>query len=269
MTEQQAMERIRQQVKTASRLLGDISSVPRVSPLEPDVFNALAVAGIPFIIVGIVRNWPLYVLTPDALVERFAELRVRSRVADYDTHAFSKKRKTIEMSLGEYFELLKRDFSGLPPYLGNQKLPELDALCQWPPYFRNHKDRKIWLGPAGTVTPLHCDYDDNLLAQVWGSKKIMLFPPFCAENLYCWESNPVLFGSRFNPEAPDLLNFPLARTVKGCQCVLKGGEMLYLPAGWFHHVRAMEFSLSANVWAKGIPAVCRADAGFTASGLYG
>lgn len=258
MTRQQTMDSIRQQIRTVSRVVGDISLVPRVSPLEPNVFNAFAAAGVPFIIVGIVRNWPLYALTPDTLAERFAELRVRGRVGDYVSTAFSKKRRSVEMSLAEYFALLKSDTSSLPPYLGNQKLPELDALCQWPPYFERHKDLKIWLGPAGTVTPLHCDYDDNLLAQVWGAKRIIFFPPHYAENLYLWESNPVLFGSRFNPEAPDFSNYPLARTVKGCQCELKAGEMLYLPAGWFHHVRAMEFSLSSNVWAKDIPAVCKA-----------
>ncbi|CAB3759981.1 transcription factor jumonji [Burkholderia paludis] len=240
----------------ASRLVGDISSVPRVSPLEPNVFSAFAAAGLPFIIVGIVSTWPLHALTPDGLVERFSGLRVRARIGDYVSAAFSKKRESKEMSLAEYFSLLKHGTPGLPPYLGNQKLPELDALCRWPHYFTHFKDLKIWIGPSDTVTPLHCDYDDNMLAQVWGTKRILLFPPHYAENLYLWESNPVLFGSRFNPEAPDFSKFPLAQAASGCQCMLKAGEMLYLPAGWFHHVRSTSFSLSSNMWAKGTPAVC-------------
>lgn len=239
--------------------MGDISSVPRVSPLEPNVFAAFAAAGVPFIIAGIVPGWPLYALTPDTLAERYGGLRVRARVGDYVSAAFSKKRESIELSLAEYFALLRGGTSGLPPYLGNQKLPELDALCRWPRYFKHFKDLKIWIGPAGTVTPLHCDYDDNLLAQVWGTKRIMLFPPHYAENLYLWESNPVLFGSKFNPEAPDFSRFPRARAVKGCQCMLNAGDLLYLPAGWFHHVRAMTFSLSSNMWAKGVPAVCESE----------
>ncbi|WP_081894867.1 cupin-like domain-containing protein [Burkholderia paludis] len=250
------MENIRQRIMAASRLVGDISSVPRVSPLEPNVFSAFAAAGLPFIIVGIVSTWPLHALTPDGLVERFSGLRVRARIGDYVSAAFSKKRESKEMSLAEYFSLLKHGTPGLPPYLGNQKLPELDALCRWPHYFTHFKDLKIWIGPSDTVTPLHCDYDDNLLAQVWGTKRILLFPPHYAENLYLWESNPVLFGSRFNPEAPDFSKFPLAQAASGCQCMLKAGEMLYLPAGWFHHVRSTSFSLSSNMWAKGTPAVC-------------
>lgn len=250
------MDNIRQRIETTSRQIGNISAVPRVSPLEPNVFGAFAATGLPFVLVGIVSAWPLHAMTPDMLVERFPALRVRARIGDYVSTAFSKRRESAEMSLAEYFALLKCGTSGLPPYVGNQKLPELDALCAWPRYFAHFKDLKIWIGPAGTVTPLHCDYDDNLLAQVWGTKRILLFPPHHAENLYLWESNPVLFGSRFDPEAPDFSRFPLARAVKGCQCVLRAGEMLYLPAGWFHHVRAMSFSLSSNMWAKSPPAVC-------------
>jgi hypothetical protein len=250
------MENIRDRIVSASRRTGDIASVPRVSSLDPNAFAAFAAAGIPFVIVGVVPRWPLYALTPETLAERFAGLRVRARVGNYVKAAFSKKRESLDLTLAEYFVLLERSTSGLPPYLGNQKLPALDALCDWPPYFRDFKELKVWLGPAGTVTPLHCDYDDNLLAQVWGAKRIILFPPHYAENLYLWESNPVLFGSQFDPEVSDFSKFPLARAVKGCQCVLQAGEMLYLPAGWFHHVRAMSFSLSSNMWAKGTPAVC-------------
>ncbi len=251
------MESIREQIKVASRLVGDISCIPRVSRLEANVFNAFAAAGVPFIIVGAVSDWPISGLKPNTLVERFAALRVRARVGDYVSTAFSAQRNDEEMSLAEYFSLLKSGFSGLPPYLGNQKLPELDALCRWPDYFKSHKDLKTWLGPGGTVTPLHCDYEDNLLAQIWGAKRFIVFPPHYAENLYLRQSNPRLFGSRFDPESPDFSQFPLARKIKGCQFAVNAGEILYLPAGWFHHVRALNFSLSSNMWKKGYPAVCR------------
>ncbi len=36
---------------------------------------------------------------------------------------------------------------------------------------------KAWLGPAGTVSSLHFDAPHNLLAQVAGWKRVLLYPP--------------------------------------------------------------------------------------------
>lgn len=37
--------------------------------------------------------------------------------------------------------------------------------------------RSVWLGPAGTRTPLHCDPYVNLLCQAWGAKAVRLHAP--------------------------------------------------------------------------------------------
>jgi hypothetical protein len=88
---------------------------------------------------------------------------------------------------------------------------------------------------------------------VWGQKRFLLYPPHRAEFLYLREANPVLFGSPFDPEAPDYEAFPLARKAQPVECTVGAGEMLYLPAGWFHHVRSLELSMSANRWTRDQP----------------
>jgi len=233
------------------------ASVPRVDRLDRDGFHAAAKRGIPLVIAGVVSRWPLAALTPAALGERFGHLRVRARVDDYVETAFSPEKKTAEMSLGEYLRLGRAVSEGLPPYLANQRLPQLDELCEWPAYYEQYRDARVWLGPAGTVTPLHCDYTDNLFAQVWGSKRFRLFPPHHERFLYTWQAGPVLFGSRFDPEAPDYEALPAARQAEEVQCVLEPGELLFLPSGWFHHVRALELSLSVNRWADDYPLALR------------
>jgi hypothetical protein len=249
----QTLARIREEVVEAARGIAEVTNIPKADVLDSAVFLALAKAGRPFILQGIVSQWPLAALTPQTLQEQFAELRVHARVADYVETAFTPQRQQQEMSLAGYFQLIARHSAGLPPYLGNQVLPELTALCQWPGYFQKWDKPRIWLGPAGTVTPLHCDYDDNLFAQVWGQKRFLLYPPHHAEFLYLHEANPALFGSPFDPEAPDYTAFPLARQARQIECVVQAGEMLFLPAGWFHHVRAENFSLSANRWTRERP----------------
>ena len=244
---------LREAVKAAAALVDDVSHVPRVSPLDAGVFKALARGGVPFVIVGLVEHWPVAQLTPKALTERFGNLRVKVRHGDYVKDAFTLKRCESEQILSDYRERKLSVDGGLPPYVGNQPLLELTALCKWPPYYQHYDLPRIWLGPANTVTPLHCDYTDNLFAQVWGRKRFVLYPPHHDEFLYTREANPVLYASKFNPEAPDFEELPLARHARPVACVVNPGELLYLPAGWFHHVRSLDDSLSCNRWARDVP----------------
>ena len=254
------MARIRDAVREAARRTGDVSHVPRVAPLDANVFHAFALGGVPFVMVGLIEHWPIARLTPSELKERYGHLPVQARHGDYVKDAFTSRRLITPTTLSEFIDGRIGDASNeLPPYLGNQQLPELNALCRWPPYYSRWGEARAWLGPAGTVTPLHCDYHDNLFAQIWGRKRFVIYPPHHDPYLYTREANPVLFGSPFDPDAPDYETYPLARQAKPIECVVAAGELLYLPAGWFHHVTAVEFSLSANRWVKDVPATVRAS----------
>lgn len=154
------------------------------------------------------------------------------------------------MYLSSYADLAASDASELPPYLGNQVIPEINSLWHWPPYLVKSSPPSILLGPKGTSTPLHCDYDDNLFAQLWERKRYMLFPSHYSDFLYTLEVTPVLYGSSYDSDAPDFKPMPLARNATPLGYLVAQGELLYLPAGWFHHVRALDFSLWANLWTK-------------------
>lgn len=167
----------------------------------------------------------------------------------------------------EYLDLADSGTHDLPPYLGNLELRELNSMCHWPTYFEKMGPPRFWLGPAGTVTPLHCDYDDNIFAQIWGSKRLFLSPPHHDAFLYPNEANAILFGSPVNPEAPDFEQFPLARQASLIECVVNPGDMLYVPAGWYHYVRALTFSLSSNRWARGVPFALHGDPSVRAAAL--
>jgi hypothetical protein len=248
---------MREAIKRASRDLPVISEVPRVGVLDADGFNALAAKGLPFIITGLVGKWPLCALTPQTLREEFGELQVRARVGDYINTAFAPDRAMQDMSLRDYLDLVADADADpdLPPYVGNLEMRALNRLCHWPTYFKKMGPPRFWLGPARTVTPLHCDYDDNIFAQIRGVKRIFLAPPHHDEFLYPREANAILFGSPFDPEAPDFDKFPLARQAALTECIMQAGELLYVPAGWYHQVRALTFSLSANRWARAQPLV--------------
>lgn len=250
----------REAIKRICRDLPEMPAVLRIGPLDAAGFRARAAEGLPFIVTGIVERWPLLAFTPQTLRERFGDLPVRARVGDYVGTAFAPDRAMQDMSMRQYLDLVAACVDGLPPYLGNLEMRELNGMCHWPAYFEKMGPPRFWLGPAGTVTPLHCDYDDNVFAQIWGQKRIVLSPPHHAEFLYTREASTILFSSPFDPEAPDFGKFPLARNASLIECIVGPGELLYLPAGWFHQVRSLTFSLSANRWARGLPLVLSGDA---------
>jgi len=248
---------MREAIRQASRQLPAIAAVPRVPAPDAAAFRARAMQGLPFLIDGVVGRWPLVAQSPAILRERYSHLHVRARVGDYIGTAFAPDRAMQDMSMGAYLDEVDSGRHALPPYLGNLELRELNSQCHWPAYFDKIGPPRFWIGPAGTVTPLHCDYDDNIFAQVWGSKRIFLAPPHHDEFIYPREANPILFGSPFDPEAPDYERYPLARQATMIEVIVNPGDMLYVPAGWYHQVRALSFSLSSNRWARGVPFVLK------------
>jgi hypothetical protein len=250
---------VRDALRRAGRDLPLLTTVPRTAVPDRAAFQARAAEGLPFLVTGLVGRWPLCTMTPQVLRERFGDVPVRARVGDYIGTAFAPDRAMQDMTMGEYLDLVAAWTAGLPPYVGNLEINELNAMCHWPGYFGKMGPPRFWLGPAGTVTPLHCDYDDNIFTQVWGTKRIFLAPPHHDEFLYVREANPVLYGSPFDPENPDYERFPLARRAALVECIVNPGEMLYVPAGWYHQVRALTFSLSANRWARALPLALKGD----------
>lgn len=109
---------------------------------------------------------------------------------------------------------------------------------------------KFWVSGAGLVTPLHYDAVETLHWVVKGSKKFILYPPGVG-NYYPYPANSTApFISRINPDYPDVLKYPKFSEAQPIALELKEGEVLYLPAFWWHHVRSLgETNISLNfVW---------------------
>ena len=118
----------------------------------------------------------------------------------------------------------------------------------------------LWMGPENTVSPLHYDPLDNLLIQVVGWKRILLFSPVnshtnasngCDDKLWHYAG---VDGNQYNTSAvdvenPDYKKYPsFALAPVAFECILGPGDALYIPKKWWHHVRSLEFSVNANIW---------------------
>ena len=121
----------------------------------------------------------------------------------------------------------------------------LADLVPRPPYLRPVKPGEqcfLWFGPAGTVTPLHHDTSNILIAHVRGRKRYRLISPMQWQYLY----NETGVFSEVDPEAPDLSRHPAFRDASVIDVVVHPGEMLFMPVGWWHHVRALDVCLTVS-----------------------
>lgn len=122
----------------------------------------------------------------------------------------------------------------------------LNDIGSVPPYIAPPKERDkgwfLWVGPAGTITPLH--HDENIIfhTQIKGRKKWKLISPLDTPNLY----NHKAVFSQVDLFNVDYNRFPLMRNVQIAEVVVEPGETLFLPLGWWHGVEALEPSISVS-----------------------
>ena len=90
----------------------------------------------------------------------------------------------------------------------------------------------------------------SVLHQFAGHKLVTLFSPDQSHLLYPNAQCSTLteYGTRFSAVEditnPDLLRYPLFAKAKRLEVLLAPGEMIYIPSGWWHHVKVVTSSIS-------------------------
>jgi hypothetical protein len=170
------------------------------------------------------------------------------RVTPWDFWENEESRQEFPMPISDWFERASHPEDGTQWFLADQLPEELHGDVS-PRHQLKLRDQTwvyfgIWMGEGGATTAAHWDMDSNLYVQFYGRKRFLLFSP---SDYKLWKSypraspnhkqvqmeqaNPSRYAYRLTPNASRL---PIAY-----EAILEPGDLLYIPAYWYHHVEAM------------------------------
>jgi hypothetical protein len=133
----------------------------------------------------------------------------------------------------------------------------LDAA--FPPFLPRNRFQAptLWMGTSTADTKLHSDCCDNFVYQIAGVKRWFIAPPPQTRNL-----KPVLCTGKHQSLCWAGLQYPNSKTLSPKDQArldsmqyhyidVHPGEMLYVPAGWWHHVENLGPTVMVNFWTRG------------------
>ncbi|HZW52487.1 MAG TPA: cupin-like domain-containing protein [Candidatus Elarobacter sp.] len=232
-------------------------------PTRRDFVARYVRRNLPVLLKGAARSWRSFARwTPQLLLERCGEREVELEynarcVFDFNAGAATGPVEVTRLSLREAVRrVVTADGSAGAYYLRevpvDEWVPELLPLLErppWIPLFSRRYVPRLWFGSAGCISPLHFDGgEENLLVHLYGRKEAMLFSPAQTPLLYPNLDGHLPHLSRVHAFAPDLAAFPRFQEAAAAWAEIEAGDVLYVPAGWWHAVRTLRTSISVNFW---------------------
>jgi hypothetical protein len=227
------------------RLAG--AEVPRIDGITPDRFFAdYYAANRPVLLTGLVDHWP-------ARRWSFAGMAAALGAVAVDVQANREANRNYEIAQDKHTsrqplaEIITRITDGGPSndfYVtafnsahNKQALAPLWGDVGDIPGIlarQEARDGFFWMGPQGTITPFHHDLTNNLLVQLVGEKRVKLIAaaelPRMKNHLHCfsqWQGEDLPEGDG------DAARPPVT------EVILRPGDALFLPVGWWHHVEGL------------------------------
>ncbi|XP_074053506.1 bifunctional peptidase and arginyl-hydroxylase JMJD5 isoform X2 [Macrotis lagotis] len=209
----------------------------------------------PVILEGIANHWPCMRKWSLEYIQEIAGFRtVPVEVGSkYTDEEWSQSLMTVNEFISKYI-MNKDDIGYLAQHQLFDQIPELKQDICIPDYccLGNGEEEDItinaWFGPAGTISPLHQDPQQNFLVQVLGRKYIQLYSPQESESLYPHETQLLHNTSQVDVENPNLIKFPEFTKASYQSCILNPGQILFIPVKYWHYVRALDISFSVSFW---------------------
>ena len=233
----------------------DLTRIPRESGLsEAEFLERYYSTNRPVIIQDVVRDWPACTRwSLDYLKERFGSeiVRFQKRNPTAD-HREAFVDRTRSATLAEYVDLLESE-EGKDCYLiAHDRLldkPAFRPLFDDLPFDERYFDLErvvgrtfLWIGPPGSTTPMHRDLGNVYFAQIVGEKRVKMVPSKQLHLVY----NEAGYHSDVDFDNPSFEDFPLLKRATVVEEVIKPGELLFIPVGWWHWVKSLDVTMTVT-----------------------
>jgi Cupin-like domain len=264
--------------------VGDTQKVERISVIEPVDFAARFELGDrPCVLTGAAASWRATRRWSAAyLKEKLGDVEIKYKLSTSHAHPdfhqptldrmFALGKSSFgefldEVTVGPPGERAKRLFTGDEQFLLQRRLGQttinepLRALLddvEVPSLVPQDRLYTIWgwFSGSGVRTWLHYDNNGchNFNAQITGTKRCLLFAPSELARLAPFPlggANPAHNCSQIDVESPDLEKFPEFWGVSCYEATLEPGDLLFIPAWWFHtFLHLGELNSNVNFWWK-------------------
>ena len=233
------------------------ASLPQIAEAaigSPAELDALAIAGEPRVVRGLVSQWPLCRAAANGTEALFDYLKSRDRgmpvpvmeapaaaagrfgyTADPREYSFTRRQRPLIETLNRILQASSRPQG---PVIAIQMLALADHMPQLVaenpmPLLPAGARPLLWLG-GPVKTQIHHDREHNLACVVAGRRRFLLFPPDQVNNLYIGPRDRAPPLSLVDPEAPDHVRYPRFGAALAAASVadLGSGDALLMPRFW-------------------------------------
>lgn len=230
----------------------------------------------PLVFRGLIESWPMIKFSQNDWNNLFQQIvlecRVGNRNSQGDQPQWEGESDNIKCTYSEFVKWAENcadvdnpELAGLETgkhflyygykYMKDMFDSEVLRMTEWKAFGypeRNGTESTFWMGTAGAHTPCHYDtYGCNLVAQLSGRKRWILFPPEDTDLLkptrVPYEESSVY--SRINFEKW-IGSVPDIEGTHPHVVDLAPGDVLFVPRHWWHHVRNEQLSISINTWLE-------------------
>ena len=205
---------------------------------------------LPVVMKNLTKEWKAKKLWS---LEYFEALAGDKEVKLYGTKSSRDKKMLYDeqttMPLKVYFELLRSGENDLRMFFFEilKEIPSLKDDFAFPEiglkFFK--KLPTMFFGGKGASVQMHfdIDYADIFLCHFGGNKRVILFSPDQTPNMY---HVPYSFSSLYgvNYVQPDYEKHPALKELSGYETLLKHGDVLYIPPGWWHYIEYEDIGYS-------------------------
>lgn len=259
--------------------LSGLAAVPEARVADAAALDErLRAADRPFVVRGLVADWPLVAAGRRSGRDARAYLLERHRDVPFTVavgRSAGEERIFYDPAMAMNFATLRGrltdifadiDAAGADP----QAPPVYVASTDVHDFFdglhaANHVElgdrrarARIWMGTRTRIAA-HNDFPDNLACVAVGRRRFTLFPPGQFRNLYLGPLDNTPAGravSMVDFAAPDLAAHPRFREAlaHAQMAELDAGDAIFIPSMWYHHVEGLEsFNVLVNYWWRDTP----------------